>query len=747
MLELEPHTYYNDDRLTGMISRKATAGLTNQLNRLPELVYGEGARLIAEGRNRSVCVELDMDGVQTQVLVKCFGRQSIRNDLRDAARGSKAARSFRAAHHLLQHDVGTPAPLAFVERWEGRRLKESYYVSLFLDDATGFGERMLELYHQIRECEPFIESLRIVALGARKMHDSGFVHNDLGNQNILITNVSNSEAFSTIDLNRGRIVTSLSLRERAKDLSRLAIPSGMVEMFLSMYWVEPTPKPLKKWLARYQRLFGFHASSRKWRHPFREARLAREKNNQPATNHYPDPRDVWVWDSKTQQAFGSMDRKDRLKNYPAARYLPMLRETFAAAPSIYREYRKITAGIFKQPISMSSSVGLSIEPQPETFARKLALLSELGPIPILIRLYHHGATEDLQYRKKAIRELLDRGHPVAIALVQSRDAVRDPESWSSFVTFATDGIAERLDFVEVAHAINRVKWGIWSFDELEALYKPIKKLSERYPTLRFTGPASIDFEYPFLLAALKRWPKSVPLHALSHHLYVDRRGAPENQQNSFSAVEKFALARAIANTRGDTDRVMVTGVNWPLANTGAWSPIAQPNADLSSDVGGVSESAYSDYMLRYLCLARTSGLVDRVYWWQLTSRGYGLVDDSEANHWRPRKAWFALKKFTELMSDANLVASEVPNNTDNKGRYCMKFERKDGEQFAMVWSHGEPSTLDDIKCEWVTDSCGQEISRPEVVTGTPIYMRCINRAIVALAVLLAETETSFLAFA
>ncbi|MFT4633971.1 MAG: hypothetical protein ACI8PP_002582 [Candidatus Pseudothioglobus sp.] len=705
-----------------MISHEVTASLTKQLVRLPEIICGEHTKVIAEGRNRSLCIELEIDGVQTQVLVKCFGRQSIRNDLRDASRGSKAARSFHAAHHLRQHRVGTPAPLAFVEHWTGRRLEESYYLSLFLDSSIGFGDRMLHLYHKDRECEAFIESLRIVALGARKMHDSGFVHNDLGNQNILFASTSQTETFSTIDLNRGRIVANLSVSERARDLSRLTIPSGMVEMFLSMYWDEPAPKQLKQWFAWHKRLFDLHASSRRWRHPIREARIAREQENQPADTRYPDPRDVWVWDSKTNQAFGSMDRKHRLKNYPASRYLPMLRETLAAGPAIYKEYRRITAGIFKQPLSMSDSVGLSIEPHPTTFPRKLELLSELGPIPMLIRLHHHMPAEDLVYRKKAITTLLERGHPVAVSLLQSRDAVLDPDSWASFVDLAMTDIAERLDFVEVGHAINRVKWGIWSFDELETLYQPIRKLAKLYPKLRFTGPAGIDFEYPFIIAALKRWPQQIPLHALTHHLYVDRRGAPENPQNSFATVEKFALARAIAHVSGKTNGVIVTGVNWPLADAGPWSPIAQPIAELSSDVGGVSESVYSDYMLRYLCLARTSGLVDRVYWWQLVSRGYGLIDDTDADKWRPRQAWFALKHFNALMSDSRLLTSEVPDNAENQGLYCMKFERDGGELFTIAWSHGESASLAGIKYNLATDSCGQQITQPEMASGSPIYL-------------------------
>lgn len=747
MLNLAPHIEYADDRLTGLISRDVAADLAGQLKVLPALVHASDARLIATGRNRSVCVELDVRGERTQVLVKCFGRQSPRNDWRDSIRGSKAERSFRAAHHLRQHDVGTPEPLAYVERWHGRRLEESYYVSAFLGNATGFGDQLLRLYHQVRECEDFVESLRIVAEGTRRMHDSGFVHNDLGNQNILIEGSGGAAQFSTIDLNRGRIISDPGLRERARDLSRLSIPSGMIDLFLAMYWNDEVPKPLVKWLGWYRGLFDLHAASRKWRHPIREARIAREQADEPADSRYPDPRDVWIWDSRTVQAFGAMNRKERLASYPRSRYLPMIRETFGSGPGVYREFRRVSANAFESGITMGDRLGLSIEPHPDTFERKLELISTLPSIPMLVRLYHHESPAELAWRKRAVTELMDRGHAVAVALVQDRDAVRAPDAWARFASAALDGLNDRLDFVEVAHAINRVKWGIWDFDELEALYRPIVDLARRHPALRFTGPAGIDFEYPFILAALKRWPAGVPLHALSHHLYVDRRGAPENPQNAFSAIEKFALARAIATNCGKTDRMMVTGVNWPLAGAGPWSPIAPPHVGVTDDVGGVDETTYAAYMLRYLVLASASGLVDRVYWWQLVSRGFGLIDDANPAEWRERPAWHALQHFHDVMSDARLATAERPEAAGNIGRFCLTFDRDSGERFAMTWSHGTDAPLPAVDCERVSDMTGKPIDRPHRVDGSPIFLRHIRAIIASATLVLADVDAYVVALA
>ena len=125
-------------------------------------------------------------------------------------------------------------------------------------------------------------------------------------------------------------------------------------------------------------------------------------------------------------------------------------------------------------------------------------------------------------------------------------------------------------WAEVAHAINRVKWGIWDCGDYRRLVAPVARLAERFPAVRFTGPAVIDFEYPFVVSALGALPRGLRFHAVSHHLYVDRRGAPENPQAGFSLLEKCAMGRAIARWSPATeDRFIVSEVNWPLLGTGA----------------------------------------------------------------------------------------------------------------------------------------------------------------------------------
>ena len=264
---------------------------------------------------------------------------------------------------------------------------------------------------------------------------------------------------------------------------------------------------------------------------------------------------------------------------------------------------------------------------------------------------------------------------------------------------------------------------------LGSLYAPLPELHARYPALRFTGPAMIDFEYPGLFPALREWPAGVPLAALSHHLYVDRRGAPENPQNGFGAPEKFALGRAIARASPQcADRFIVSEVNWPLHGTGAHAPIHAPYFPPWRHAGdaGVSEDQYADYLLRYLCHALGSGMVERVYWWRLVARGYGLVDDADPAALRPRPAYTMLRTFLHLLGDSTFVAARLAAPGGQRhGRYRFAFRRTDGETVALTYAHG-PHLLfpADEPHDRAEDAFGRPLAgAPAQLTGRPVFLR------------------------
>lgn len=701
------------------------------LAELPALLASPLARVVADGRNRHVCIDMPVNGTTRTIIVKAFGRLSLVRDLRDRRRGSRARRTWLAATHLERLGVGTPQPVGYVERWDGWRLRESYYLAVYDAQAESFRDALLALFHETPECARFMDLLECVAAGVRDMHDAGFLHNDLGNQNVLLTRDGPARwrDFRVIDLNRGRLRSALSLRERARDLSRLHLPSHLLWWFINMYWRDVPPAALFRWERAYRKLYGLHSRSRRWRHPIREARRRRQTGAEPAEREYPAPRDAWIWDERSGQTIPALLRAERLQEYPVARLTRMAADTLRAAPGVWREYRALLGNAFRQPVNFAGRIGMALNPAPDTFDRELQLLDGLGRIPAFVRFYHHEALDARRFRARSVHALHHAGHPVSIALVQDRRAVRDPAAWHDFMEDVIGALADVVEEVEVGHNVNRAKWGVWEFRELRQLYAPLPALRARFPALRFTGPAAIDFEYPFLLSALREWPANVPLSALSHHLYVDRRGAPENSQGGYGALEKFALARAIARRApACADRLIVTEVNWPLRGQGAYSPIGAPHALpwLESGDGGVTEEAYGDYMIRYLCCALGSGMVDRVYWWRLVARGFGLVDDTDSAGWRLRPAYEMLRAFLRLLGDSTLVGTRSPPRVGARhGRYRFEFRRPDGESVVLTYAHGPALPFPaDEPFTHVEDGLGRLLERPPVhLTGRPVYLR------------------------
>ena len=709
--------------------------LLEALASIRERLQTEDADLIAGGRNKNYSLELPFKNSSLTVLVKEFGQQSKLKDWLDLRfRDSKAQRSFAAALHLYSNAVGTPAPIAFLEQRAGNRLRESYYISVYEKDCVGFREVLIEMLQSRPSTSELMPLLMNVALLCREMHDAGFIHHDLGNQNILLQRdgLTDWQKAKVIDLNRGRLYPELSEKQRVQDLSRLNLPGGLMEMFLDMYLGMPATKELKRWYQKYRARFQLHERSRKWRHPIREARVAKLEAQIPEQEKYPALKDVWVWDDFSDQALSATSRKEKKGLYPANRGRRMVLDVLKAGPSIWRHYHRIKSSAFSQPVDLASRLGVALEPAAATLDTELALLATLGPVPVIIRSYHHQDREQTSFQIELIKTLAAGGHAVTLALVQDRDALLNPESWHEFVMSVLEETHEHISGLEFGHAINRVKWGVWDFHELQKFYRPLEEIKNKHPGLEIIGPATIDFEYAFLLSALKTWPKTVPLSSVSHHLYVDRRGAPENTQGGFNTIDKCVLASAIAAESGiASDKIVISEVNWPISGTEKYSPVTWPfdhriATDAEYEELGVDEALYADYMIRYLALTLCSGLVEKIYWWRLVAKGYGLADLLEGDQVVTRPALQALRQFLLVLGNARFIGAEIPAQKDERhGRYLFWFEREDGEQLALCWNHGsEGSMPSHVEFAYAENTLGERVAEPLTsISGSPAYLR------------------------
>lgn len=665
--------------------------LISQLASIHTLLNSENVARLSSGPDYVVKTPLLFNEKSVDVTIKVFKRQNWLKDRHDRKNKSKAERSFRAATFLRDKQIGTPSPIAWLDYWENGRLLESYYLCLF-EPAVCFRNALVQIYRELYDNAPLMDLLHIVAPAIRAMHDAGFMHGDMGNQNILLPRAENGEWLQPqfIDLNRGKISAGpISNEARAFDLARIALPGAYLKIFKTIYnQHEDFPSELEKLEQKYRTRFWRHRRSSKWRHPIRHLKNRHKKPSHPT---YPPGQDIWLWDEKSAQPMITLGRQEK-HLYRDWKYMfSMVWQGICALPGIYTGYKKLLTQSYAQPIALENRIGVALHPHSEYIETELKLLEQLGNPPVLIRFCHHETETDWNRSIELVEQLHRKGLQVMLAILQDRRALLEPESWRNFLNLIVKKLAGKVSHIEITHASNRLKWGIWNNREYAQLVQPAFDLKIQYPQIKITGPACIDFEYLPVIAALGALPKGAKLDALSHLLYVDRRGAPENKQGKFSTLEKSALLKALALWSAHTeDKVIISEVNWPIKHTGIWSPIGCPyeTPKWRREQPGETDEDYTNYMLRFLAITLCSGHVEQVFWWRLSAHGYGLVDDLD--NFRKRPAFKALAFFLELIGKATF---ERKHNS-NENIYLLEFN-KDNQRLLMAWCTSGITALPD----------------------------------------------------
>lgn len=719
-MEEEGFQQFHQGGFVGKVRDDWAASLDEtRLAGLREEVVAAKDGVLARGRHEVVVLSFEVEGEPKKVAVKAFGPQPGWKDRLDSGKGTKAARSFQAAVFLEKNGVQTPAPLACIERWEGRRLVESYYLSEYLEGLSSFKTSCMSSIGT-GNCDVLVSLLEKIGFAMKRMHDAGFYHRDLGNQNMELTRdeAGNLDGVYFIDLNRGKIKEELSMKERALDFARLRLPSEFVWILTQIYWQKKAPKEFKAEVRKARRRFRFWLNSRRWRHPIKSRKKARAV---PSRGN-PRMEDVWIWDQRSAQAAITMDKVDRKRHQSFGNHLKVAGSVLKNGLGVWKEYRRQMEKTFAKEVKLAGRIGMAIESADLEVEPQLDFLKKLGTLPVLLRFGHHESREQWEKTLDVLEKLHADGHEIMVAVLQDRRAVLEPESWREFLEFLFERLSGKVAMVELCHVVNRMKWGIHNLREHARLLEPVRELQERFPEVPISGPACIDFEYHYLISALGATPKGLYYDALSHHLYVDRRGAPENKQGRFGTVEKAGLLRAVARHSGRCDeRVIVSEVNWPIEGTGVWSPVSASYLTPGSKVSKVhvSEEEYGCYMLRYLVLTLCSGFVDQVYWWRLVAHGFGLIDERGGDGWRERVGFQMLRVFLEqLGSSMFLEKMEIEEDV-----YAFRFGREK-DQVVMMWCQGRIFNGPwPVESSSVLDACGEVIDLTEVGE-SPVYLIC-----------------------
>jgi hypothetical protein len=352
------------------------------------------------------------------------------------------------------------------------------------------------------------------------------------------------------------------------------------------------------------------------------------------------------------------------------------------------------------PAPLLGGLGIGLRPYPKNPEALLAAIDDLGARTALLRLHpwqdEHDAEEELA------RELAGRGIELSFSLPQNRQLVKDPARWQASIEELADRFLPYGRSFQIGQAINRSKWGVWNPREYVELADRAAAVLRARGDLQLLGPAVIDFEYHAAAAVLNLRRLKMRFDAVAALLYVDRRGAPENFQAGLDTVGKVVLLKAIAETaKNSTGRCWITEVNWPL-----WEG---PHSPAGKDVS-VDEESQADYLVRYALLTLGTGLVERVFWWQLVARGYGLATPADATSakqgLRRRPSFQAMATLLRELRDARALG---PLEAPEPARLFL-FQRPgfEGSKKGLTvvgWSTGEPVTVG------LAGSAGQSIER------------------------------------
>lgn len=199
------------------------------------LLAGPAAEILLDGRNKVGAVTIPVQGERTSaVVIKEYYSYGI-DKLKGRFRMSKAAKAWRGAWALIESDIETPLPLAWLEERKRGFVAQSF----FLAERISGGREIRHLLRELPEAD-LRAVLAALAGGLRICHDKGILHRDLSDGNILVKRDEGAPGgfhFYFLDTNRIRVRPGKPLGRpaRAKNLIRLGIPAPLRRFFLEQY--------------------------------------------------------------------------------------------------------------------------------------------------------------------------------------------------------------------------------------------------------------------------------------------------------------------------------------------------------------------------------------------------------------------------------------------------------------------------------------------------------------------------------
>jgi hypothetical protein len=280
-------------------------------------------------------------------------------------------------------------------------------------------------------------------------------------------------------------------------------------------------------------------------------------------------------------------------------------------------------------------VGLGISSDRGSPNTVVELVEELGVRRLLLRVptWHADQLEPyLDFAQKFSNQ------KILVNILQSRDNATDPDAWSRALEQIICAFWPLTCEFQLGNAVNRSKWGCRHTGDYLMLLDATTHLREQFHGIVLSGSSVIDFEPLATLRTLTNFHR-YQLDACSALLYVNRRGSPFTRQYGvFDLERKIRTAATLASLSNRCGkRLWITETNWPLLDTKPFTP------NSGNPRSTVNENTQAKYLTDYYKTAWRTGMVERVYWWQLNQAGYGLVDH-RPNIPRKMPSFYAFKK-------------------------------------------------------------------------------------------------------
>jgi serine/threonine protein kinase len=208
-----------------------TPDFTAVMNDCAALLNHPSSRILEDSRNRIGVARLSLDEKKdSEIVIKEFRTQGV-DKLKSLFQASKARKAWEGSLALVEAGLGTPLPVAYLEKKTRLFLEQSYFLAEYVSDVTE-----IRVLFQDLSSSALDQLLRELACYLSQCAKAGIDHRDLSDGNILVRKSADEPTqFFLLDTNRIRRKKKVGTLRGIKSMIRLGVPRERQKAFLACY--------------------------------------------------------------------------------------------------------------------------------------------------------------------------------------------------------------------------------------------------------------------------------------------------------------------------------------------------------------------------------------------------------------------------------------------------------------------------------------------------------------------------------